>query len=394
MKENTCADTDRAESVHEFPLGDLISEAGWVTQEQLHDAYSVSEQVSVPLGRVLVMRGLITEPELSAAIEVQSLIRDNALEVKEGVKALKVIAWTSLPLEHALAMSGIDIDALPKPKNRIGMLMVSAGYATPENIEEGLTICAATGLPLGKALVLKGLVTMSEVETALWAQRLIRSGKLSRKSAIIAMKRVSHDETEEATKARLVRSSRDETLYELLMCTGIVDPESMSSALRVAKVNQCSLGDMLLVFAVVSPDLLSAANSICEEIKDGTLSWECGARAINLIHTTGAGLSEAMSIAMSIPVNENAKRLQLSTADFLRKIGCLDEGDVKLLAEVAMSDAQTFQKLVLAAGLLDEESIRIATRLKFLVTRAGLPMEKATAIFQNFRASGKIDLPA
>ncbi len=367
-------------------FGELIAEVGWISQAQLDETAQISEEVCVPLGRVMLMRGLLTESELVAAIEVQSLIRDCMITMKSGKRALRLIGWASLPLDHALAAIGIDVEELPKPRNRLGSLMLSARYITKENVEAGLTLSVATGLPLGKALVLKGVATVQQIDTVLWAQKLIRADKVTRASAIHAIREmtsVAMNSTACSTKVVELEFA------ELLVLTGIVDQAYVADALEVARVNNQTLGEIMVLFALISDEIRLAATTICQRIRTGQLTLHCGAKALNIMNRRGATLDEALTIAGTD--SEGVAQPNLTTIDFLRQVDCIKDEDVQRIIDIALSDAQMFKKMILQTRLIDEETLRIATRLKFLVKQGGMSIDQARDVFNRCRASNSAD---
>ncbi len=364
-------------------FGNLIAEVGWVSAEQLDEAVAVSEEVSVPLGRVLLMRGLLTEQELTAAIEVQSLLRDGLVDRKSGARALSLVSWASLSLDNAFAAVGIDITKLPRPRNRLGTLLVSARYVTKDRVDSALTLSVATGLPLGKALVLKGVTTRYQVETALWAQKLIRNERVTRGSAVDAMREIS------------LRSSKltacdttplDLEFAEILILTGIVDQHVVVDALDVARINNQALPDVMVLFALISSEISTAATILCKRMREGTVTLSQAARALSVMQTTGATLKEAMNAADAM--RENSAQQNLTTINFLKMVGCLRDSDLQRVIDIALSDAE-IMKLIMKTELLDEETLRIATRLKFLVKQGSISLEQAELVFNRWQASGQ-----
>lgn len=352
------------------PFGMLVVEAGWITRKQLEQATVVSSQVSVPLGRVLAMRGWMTEREVGAAIEIQALIRDGFVDLDGGLKVLKLIGWTSLSVGNALATIGIDIDELPKSENRLGALMVSAKYATNDEVESGLTISQGTGLPLGKSLILKGVVTPAQVEAVLIVQKLIRNEIQTREFAVSALQRIADENKKIITTDS---EQLDRQLAELLVIVEIVSQFDMSRMVEAAKLNKWPLSDMLILFSLVPYDVLKTAIAICNQVEQGALSLESGAHALRLYHSRGIPIADAMNTAES----DSETRTTPTTLNFLKALGVISEEDIAQLIERALCDTHSVKKFIVQTNMLDERTLNVTTRLKFLVDQKELTLEQA-----------------
>ncbi len=55
-------------------LGDLLTGAGLLQASDLREAMLISKQQGLPVGRVLIMSGYLTEQHLQAAVQAQSLL--------------------------------------------------------------------------------------------------------------------------------------------------------------------------------------------------------------------------------------------------------------------------------------------------------------------------------
>ena len=83
-------------------IGELLIDVGILNQEQITDAVNIAQKRGLPVGRALVMSGLLSEPMLQAALQVQSLFRDGLITREEGVNALQISSLLGVTLEEAL----------------------------------------------------------------------------------------------------------------------------------------------------------------------------------------------------------------------------------------------------------------------------------------------------
>ena len=168
-------------------LGDLLTQAGLLEAKSLREAMMIAKQQGLPVGRVLIMAQFISEPNLQAAVQAQSLLKDGISDVDQAVEALKNCANTTKTLEESIQELGYEV-ASNQISNKLGELMIESGLVSPEALNEGLEQVKTSGFPLGRVLVSMGHISEQLLTAALNAQILVRDQKISREQAIQGLK--------------------------------------------------------------------------------------------------------------------------------------------------------------------------------------------------------------
>src|SRR5438309_1519099 len=88
-------------------IGDLLRGAGLVNLPDLTNAVQVACKTGLPVGRVLVMLGLVTAEVVQAALDTQSLVRDRSIAMDAGIRLIKVVAVSRVSLDDALRQLGL-----------------------------------------------------------------------------------------------------------------------------------------------------------------------------------------------------------------------------------------------------------------------------------------------
>lgn len=127
-------------------LGDLLTQAGLLEAKSLREAMMIAKQQGLPVGRVLIMAQFISEPNLQAAVQAQSLIKDGLAEADLAIEALKRCASDSVSLDQALADLGWT-DTSTTLSNKLGELIVEAEILTEDSLKEGLAQADLKRLP-------------------------------------------------------------------------------------------------------------------------------------------------------------------------------------------------------------------------------------------------------
>jgi len=166
-------------------LAQLLAETGFVTDEQVEDAEKKSQQLGVPIGRILVLGDHIEESILKAALEVMIHLRDNAM-FTEG-DALEILGLLKAQQDGSIKdVDKSQVKTFFSRKNkpmRIGELLVRSGLVTETDalnaVEEGL----ATRRKVGQVLVSNSFLSVDALEMALNLLDGIKSGEVDASEA-------------------------------------------------------------------------------------------------------------------------------------------------------------------------------------------------------------------
>ncbi len=91
-------------------LGELLLSSSVLTAGELEHAVELSSETGLPMGRVLVMCGYITERELEAAVKAQSLVKDGALSGEKAREAIQLMSKKGMDFERCLKSVGFTKD--------------------------------------------------------------------------------------------------------------------------------------------------------------------------------------------------------------------------------------------------------------------------------------------
>ncbi len=168
-------------------IGELLVAVNVVTSGDLQEAIQIAKRMNLPIGRVIVMSGVISEANLQYALEAQSLVKDGLLEFETATTALKNALTKRQTLQEALA----DLRWAPKKdatSNKLGELLVDSNMVTQAQLDSALQASFDTGMPLGGTLVIQGVLSAQLLPMVLNAQEQIRDGKISRTGAVENLK--------------------------------------------------------------------------------------------------------------------------------------------------------------------------------------------------------------
>jgi hypothetical protein len=164
-------------------IGDLLTEAGIVTRGDVVESIQISKRMNLPIGRVLVMSGVLTELLLTAALQVQDLLRENKLTMDQAYQTLQYVHANQSTLDAAMEA----LDCKPSAdlsRSKLGLLLVDSDIVTPQQVEEALAASFGSGIPLGSMLVLQGMLSAQLLPGILDAQERLRAGRINHTDAV------------------------------------------------------------------------------------------------------------------------------------------------------------------------------------------------------------------
>jgi hypothetical protein len=169
-------------------IGDLLEQASLVTSADLAEAVSVSKRLQIPIGRVLIMSGCVTEKVLRAAIDAQSLLRDRGISVDKAVETLAIVARNDMPFMEALKQT-VPAYVSGSCTNRLGEILIEFGLITEDQLHRALQKSVETGVQLGTMLVSMNLLSPTLLPMILNTQEKIRNGSITRQQAAAEFKK-------------------------------------------------------------------------------------------------------------------------------------------------------------------------------------------------------------
>jgi hypothetical protein len=359
-------------------LGDMLLDAGLLSEQDLHEAAQLAIEISLPLGKVLVMSGFIGEVLLQKVIQAQSMVKDQLITMSMARDAIKVVANEGIPLDVALVRLGF-VPHETQTTNKLGELLLDSGIVSYEQINDALKSTADTGLPLGRVLVLTGHLKEEILWAALNAQVLIRDGKITRQQAIAGLKSAlrRHLSIEQALDEHgILRpgSHNKIKLGELLVMSSVLKESDIMDALELGILHNKPLGQVLTEKKLINKDTLASALRLQEMVDNGTLSPVGSAEVLKQIHINGLSIVQAVAELGLLPQRSHET---VRLGELLKLAGLITEPDIQEALRLSLKNSSLVGKILLISGLIDEHTLHAALRCQFLLREGFLKQEQA-----------------
>jgi hypothetical protein len=151
-------------------VGELLVKAGLLQPGDVVEAIQVSKRVQIPIGRVLIASGLVSEGFLQTVLQAQLLIRDGLVSAEQAIDAMNLVANLNIPLKEALQKLNLTPEYTADTVS-LAEILLDSNIVTQEQLEAALATSSRSGVPLSAALVLQGVLSQSFFPSLVRAQQ-------------------------------------------------------------------------------------------------------------------------------------------------------------------------------------------------------------------------------
>lgn len=373
-------------SKRSLKLGELLTRAQILTSDQLLEAIEMAKQTGMPIGRMLVMSGAISEEVLLSAVQIQSKYRDGLIDFDKALTTITQINKGETTVDEALAET-TEVRVKAKPTIRLGELLYEAGFIGHDEREKFLQDSQESGLPLGRIVLLYGNISKEMLSAVLTAQVLVRDDKVTREQAIKALKTTRRRRLtleESLTSLGFYKQPiRPHTLLgELFISANLVSEPDVLSALEMALESELPVGQAMVQKGLISRADLEIALNLQEMVVNSTLKASEAAEVLTKVAKRGFSPTNALTeLSLTTATHEDTKSFwQLLTAAGI----VAKEARSAVYHSEEISLAELGHNLI-SAELVDEFTLHNAARCQFLMRSSFLNLEKAMVVLNHCR---------
>lgn len=321
-------------------VGELLVDAQIISSSEMTEAIQVSKRLGVPIGRVLMMSGSVRQDELAGSLQVQPLIREGQIPYAAAISALRRVHQLRISIADAFAQEDLrpDIDDNPE---YLGELLLDSNLVAPEDMERAIQTSMSSGIPLGSALVLQGILSPALFPSLQRIQKQLIEGALTREEGIKEVQDtfvlwLKAEESKEKVAAPL--HGKDTIAAEDTYLTAKSEPIRGNS---------------------------SPANAYGHHVEAKTEPLE----------TKVASVKPTEAVA------------DVRLVDLLKSAGVFSQADVQRNYEAMLKDPIRSGRFYVELGLIDEEDMKRALRSHALMTRGSLTKEEAIFALNSSRTT-------
>lgn len=375
------------QSLNRYPtdvlIGDLLVKAGVIQQKQLDEAIRLAGSKHLHIGQMLIMAGYISNRELQAAVDAQSMMRDKSVDQNLAVRCLKTACKSGVPFAQAVREAeSHDKAHQDSITNKLGELLLEAELIQYEQFHKAMQRSMATGLPLGRVLVLHNAIQEGVLNHALELQVRIRDDMLDRDAAVDAIRaaaglEVTGHSPERALKVQsLLAPYRQKKIRigELLVQGGVLQEQDVMSALELGLAMNLPIGQVMVDQGFIHPDMLDVALHLQELIELGQLDVAGAAEALTKIQTTGISFDQA--VAEAGPAQPSERPL-IPFDKLLSMSRIASQDEIHNALEAALKNEEVLAKILVMTGYVQEGVMEAALNAHAMMAQGALGQDDA-----------------
>jgi hypothetical protein len=174
-------------------LGQLLLLAGCITQAQLDECLRIFYSAGLPLARVLVLKGVISNLVAYVALTSQQMLRENKLSREQAIQSVQAAKASRGIIESDYIDGYLRLQ--PTHNIRLGELFVRADIVGEDTLLSAVENAIKQGVTLGETLIEQGVINEQTLNRALEAQRLVTEGHLDIGKAGDVLRAAEHKRT-------------------------------------------------------------------------------------------------------------------------------------------------------------------------------------------------------
>jgi hypothetical protein len=373
------------QTLHRYPsdflIGDLLVKAGVISQSKLDEAIKLSGAKHLQLGQMLIMGGSINAFQLQAAVDAQSLVRDRSIDLNEALKVLKQACKTGQSIAEVISSGSTK--AASGPTNKLGEVLLEAGLINADQFSKAMQRSLATGLPLGRILVLNNTLADAILVLALDLQVRIRDEMITRLEAIDALRSAAGIEGDEMPDPNRVAQAQAALkaprkhgvrIGEMFVRAGLLTETDVMNALETGLSTDQLIGQVLVGQGFITEQILEAALGLQKMVDGHHVDVDKAIDTLSMIQTQGITYDEAVE---SLQIVETKTTETISFDKMLVLSRILTEADIADAFDAAMDQAKIVGQILMMTGHIDKGTLKAALRAHFLLQKGVISQDDA-----------------
>jgi hypothetical protein len=318
-------------------LGALLTRLGLVSQDEVSMALDAGVERRLPIGKMFILQERLSAQVLRLVVDAQWMLKDRMLKEEEAFEAVDVAHRNSWSLNDALVTIGVE--ANPTKGSRLGELLVNANVLSEASVRESLNMTAAIELPLGRILIIRGVLSDGIVWNAVNLQRSMRKGEITLDHAVSLLKLVRDD-----------LQCSNFRLGELLIASRQLEKEKIEEALAEAARVEKAAEEVLIDAGYIDRDTLNRTIEVHRLLRLNRVDYPSALQLLQ--NDTSIDRLEELRKAAS------ADGTDLSLYEFLRLSGYFAKGKLSSFVGKMAEDKAFMLELLASKNIPAERSVR------------------------------------
>ncbi|PWU00053.1 MAG: hypothetical protein C5B53_04535 [Candidatus Melainabacteria bacterium] len=356
-------------------VGDLLTRVGLIKQSQLEEALILSRRTATPVGRILLMTGSLKEKDLQVVLQAQHMIRTGQLPFEVAIRALYIVKASRASFDEALRMSGWTTEQEAQ-LGELAELLLSAEVVSESQLKSATARAEQMALPIGRTLVLMGLVSPSVMAATLNAQVLLKQNEITAQEAvhgirIASARRISLEKALILEGIYQPQSNSWIKLGELFAIAGLLSESDGLWAVEAGLIEGRPIGEILVESGLVSSESRDGALELQKMVAEGKVNAQQAAELLKEVNSQGVAPAQAL---------KSMTHLGTQVANLLKMSGLITDEHISKAEEMSTPPIIDLSACLLDASIINRETIEAARQCLELIRDERLKVEQAIVV--------------
>lgn len=364
-------------------LVQLLIGSGLVTREEFARANEMSEDQNIPLMTAVKHTGLLTDDSLKLSVEAQERVLANEISSDLAIRALRVALQRRLSLPDAIQsvqklhqQTQVAVSAT----NELTNLFIAAHMMTMEDLGRFIKLSQDSGMMIGHLLLLDNRISSDDLLNGLNAVKMIRTSGLDKGRAAQGM-RYARQRTISIEQALFeldfLKISDAGTLRqgELFLMANLITREDYTECFEIELFKNKAFGQILLERGLLNAQQVQAAITLVNRTEEGKLKPYQAADVLYKV------VKERQDLGSVKPQDGVELEGGISIPDLVVEAGVCSREQIDAAMPGAEASWAQQGAALLKSGIIDEQNVLTALRLKALTGLGYLPRLKAITLF-------------
>ncbi len=357
-------------------FGDLLVRLQLISEANLMDSLKVAPQFGLPLGRTMVLSGLLSEAELQLAIELQSLINMKGFSMEAARDAANRVRVDGVSPTEALVATGLQAASITTAST-LGNILLKSGVINQQQLDAAQKISYETGIRLGRALVLSAAIDHALLTKALEVQTMVRDKKISIAQAIELISnsvpkpkgKTSQSISLESHSMRPAPAKKQVRFGEFLVLCGLATESEILNAMETSLNQQKSLGEAIVELGLVSKKVFDKTLELHQQVCAGEI-------------TVGEAADRIHKMVFKSGESNSGNTAPVALGELLKFSGLVDDSDISEAISLSNKYPSLIGKMLVVSGAIDEATLIASLRAQYLLKYGYISLEDAIRCLQ------------
>lgn len=374
-------------------IGELLVTASIISQSKLDECVRLAGNKRLSLGQMLIMSGYLTSKELDSALDAQGMVKDGVLDMPFASRCLKIAHKSGSNFFDVVNEQKSLEQAKHSNDNRtLAQLLIDSDTVSQNEIAPIIARNQATGIPVGRSLIVNGIISEKLLSKALDLMVKWRDEVIDREEAIEALRAFADASggTPMTQAYLLPPSGKKIRLGELMKRAGLMSEADVLNAVEFGLSEGAPIGQVIVAQGYAAEYLVDAALELQDLVEKNVVEVDAAIDILHKVYSEGRQVSDFLSDLTIPPQTSEFEKVSLSFEKLLVIARVVSAEQIEQAFEICRSTPEALTKILTLTGFIDQVAHDAVLRCNQLISEGRISQDDAlVALDYCFNSGGK-----